>query len=93
MTYFFTVDLAERSCRLLSGLVDYLREVVRDVNKTRSYEIIASVVLLYDLHAVWHLPEGDSDYLMRWGLIKSNFSRTISRTLRIGIYAACSKGI
>ena len=37
-----------------------------------------AVVALPDhLHCVWSLPGGDSDYSMRWGLIKATFSRVI----------------
>jgi putative transposase len=82
-TYFFTVNLAERSSRLLVDRVDALREVVRDVRKAHPFEIIARVVLPDHLHAVWQLPQEDADYPMRWALIKSNFSRTIPKGERI----------
>jgi putative transposase len=82
-TYFFTVNLAERSSRLLLDRVDDLREVVRDVHKVHPFEIIAWVVLPDHLHAVWRLPESDADYSGRWGLIKSNFSRRIPKGERI----------
>jgi putative transposase len=32
------------------------------------------------LHARWTLPENDSDYVTRWGLIKSGFSRQFEFT-------------
>jgi len=35
-TYFFTVDLADRSSRLLVERVDALREVVREVRTPRT---------------------------------------------------------
>ena len=82
-TYFFTVNLAERSNRLLVDRVDDLREVVRDVLRAHPFEIVAWVVLSDHLHAVWRLPQNDADYPMRWGLIKSNFSRKIPKGERI----------
>jgi putative transposase len=82
-TYFFTVNLAVRSSRLLVDRVDDLREVVRNVHKAHPFEIIAWVVLPDHLHTVWRLPDGDSNYSMRWGLIKSNFSRCIPKGERI----------
>jgi putative transposase len=69
--------LAERSSRLLVDRVADLREVVRDVRRAHPFEIVAWVVLPEHLHAVWALPEGDSEYPMRWRLIKANFSRRV----------------
>ncbi len=35
------------------------------------------------MHAVWSLPPGDTDFPLRWSLIKSGFSRRlVSRILR-----------
>ena len=81
--YFFTVNLAERSSRLLIDQVDDLREVVRSVHKAHPFEIIAWVVLPDHRHAVWRLPEGDSAYPVCWGLIKSNFSRCVPTGERV----------
>jgi putative transposase len=38
------------------------------------------VVLPDHLHAVWTLPEADSDFSTRWRLIKSRFSRALGAT-------------
>lgn len=37
----------------------------------------AVVVLPDHLLCVWSLPDGDTDYSTRWGLIKASFSRSI----------------
>ena len=37
------------------------------------------VVLPDHLHAVWTLPEGDSDFPVRWGQIKARFSKAIPK--------------
>src|SRR6266576_7168667 len=35
------------------------------------------------LRIIWTLPAGDSDFSTRWGLIKGNFSRSISKEERV----------
>ena len=62
-TYFFTVNLAERSSRLLVDHIDDLREAVREVRRQHPFVIRAWVVLPDHLHAIWQLPESDADYL------------------------------
>ena len=82
-TFFFTVNLAERSSGLLTRHVDGLRTVVRKVRHAHPFEIVAMVVLPDHLHAIWTLPVGDRDYPMRWSLIKSGFSRLLPKAERI----------
>lgn len=82
-TYFFTVNLADRSSKLLVERVGDLREVVRDVHRNHPFKIVAWCVLPEHLHAVWELPKGDADYSMRWGLIKASFSRCVPKEERI----------
>ncbi len=46
--------------------------------------VIDAIVIMPDhLHTVWTLPEGDSDYPTRWGLIKGGFSRALPATERL----------
>jgi len=78
-TYFFTVNLADRSRRLLVEQVADLREVVRRVRRDHPFDILAWCVLPEHLHAVWTLPPGDADYPLRWGLIKAGFSRCVAQ--------------
>ena len=79
-TYFFTVNLADRSSRLLVKRIDDLRTAVRIVKQRHPFEIIAWVVLPEHIHAIWMLPEGDHDFSGRWNLIKGGFSRAIAST-------------
>jgi putative transposase len=79
-TYFFTVNLADRSSRLLVAHIDALRSAVRVVKQRHPFEIVAWVVLPEHMHAIWTLPEDDHDFSGRWALIKSGFSRAIART-------------
>lgn len=82
-TFFFTVNLADRSADLLVRHVEAFRTTVRKVRHTHPFEIVAMVVLPDHLHAVWSLPGGDRDYPMRWSLIKSGFSRALPAAERV----------
>lgn len=79
-TYFFTVNLADRSGRLLVEHVDALRHAVHVVKHRHPFAIVAWVALPDHMHAIWTLPEGDSDFSGRWSLIKAGFSRAMVRT-------------
>ena len=74
-TFFFTVNLQDRSSRLLTKHIDVLRESVRKVCHSHHIDIVAMVVLPDHLHAIWTLPLGDSNYPARWSLIKAGYSR------------------
>ncbi|MBD9478732.1 transposase [Pseudoxanthomonas sp. PXM02] len=82
-TYFFTVNLADRSSTLLVDRIDDLRNAVRTVKRRHPFDIVAWVVLPDHLHAVWTLPEGDGDCATRWMLIKAGFSRAVPKGERI----------
>ena len=79
-TYFFTVNLADRSGNLLVANVHALRAAVRQVTRRHPFQIRAMVVLPEHLHAIWTLPVDDADYPMRWNLIKAAFSRQLENT-------------
>lgn len=74
-SYFFTVVTAWRRPLLDSLSVDVLRHVVEDVRKEHPFGVDGWVVLPEHMHAIWRMPESDSDYSKRWGIIKSRFSR------------------
>ena len=82
-TYFFTVNLADRSGSLLTDRVDDLRRVVRSVKRNHPFDILAWVVMPDHLHAIWGLPEGDGDCATRWMLIKAGFSRGVPKGERV----------
>ena len=75
--YFFTVNLADRRLRLLTDHIASLRNAFRDTRVRHPFTIDAIVVLPDHLHAIWSLPEGDSDFATRWRLVKSAFSRSL----------------
>jgi putative transposase len=81
--FFFTVTLADRSSDLLIRHIDRLRRVYASVQQRHPFETIAICVLHDHMHAVWSLPPGDTDFPLRWSLIKSGFSRRlVGRILR-----------
>ncbi|MFB9263608.1 transposase [Bradyrhizobium erythrophlei] len=81
-TFFFTVVLADRSSTLLVDEVDRLRSAYRIVRERRPFETIAICVLPDHIHAVWALPDGDTDFSGRWSLIMSSFSRGLEEMPR-----------
>ncbi|MGH8234778.1 MAG: REP-associated tyrosine transposase [Rhodanobacteraceae bacterium] len=79
-TYYFTVNLADRSSCLLAERIDELRAAVRVVKQRHPFEIVAWVVLPEHMHAIWTLPDHDAGFGSRWGLVKSGFSRAVPPT-------------
>ena len=83
-TYFFTAALRDRRATLLIDQVDALITVMRDVRAIRPFRIDACVVLPDHLHAIWTLPDHDSDFPGRWKALKSHFTRVVkSRGIQI----------
>ena len=83
-TYFFTVNLLERqNNNLLVRNIGLLREVVRKVRNNHQFEIHGWVVLPDHIHCIMSLPNGDSDFALRWRLIKSGFSKQLPKNERL----------
>jgi putative transposase len=78
-SYFFTVNLADRTSTLLIDHIDLLRSAVSYTRERHSFTVDAMVILPDHLHAVWTLPLNDADYATRWRLIKTMFSRGVPR--------------
>lgn len=76
-TYFFTLCLADRRSTLLADRIDVLRGAYADTISELPVTCEAMVVLPDHLHAVWTLPEGDSDYSERWRQVKYRFTRRL----------------
>ena len=76
-SFFFTVNLADRSQHLLTERIDLLRASFKEVRSRHSFTIDAIVVLPEHLHAIWTLPEGDADFALRWRQIKAGFARRL----------------
>jgi putative transposase len=78
-TYFFTVNLADRRLGLLTENIECLRAAFRYTRHRHPFTIDAIVVLPDHLHTIWTMPESDSDFVVRWNLIKGSFSRRLPR--------------
>jgi putative transposase len=76
--FFFTVALADRSGDLLVRHIDRLRRIYKTIGARYPFETIAICVLPDHLHCIWELPAGDSDFSLRWSLIKGSFSRGLT---------------
>ena len=77
-TYFFTVNLLQRSGNdLLVRRIDALREAIRRVRLRHPFTIHGWVVLPDHMHCVVELPAGDADFALRWRLIRSGFSKAM----------------
>jgi putative transposase len=89
--WFFTVNLLDRRCRLLTDNIDALRAATRLTQTRHPFTIDAMVVLPDHIHAVWTLPPGDADFSLRWRLIKIDLPRrfpTSSGEARCALRAA-----
>ncbi len=78
--WFFTVNLLERQNNsLLIENIDVLRLAFREVKERHPFKIDAVVILPDHLHCIWTLPKNDSNYSMRWNLLKGKFSRFLAK--------------
>ena len=76
-TYFFPVNLEDRSAGLLTAEIAALRDAVRATRARHPFHIDAWVVLPDHLHCLWTLPPDDHDFPLRWRTIKALFSRAV----------------
>ncbi|MBY0575155.1 MAG: transposase [Gallionellaceae bacterium] len=74
-SYFFTLNLADRSLSLLTEHIALLRSAFEYTRERHPFIVNAIVVLPEHMHAIWTLPDGDNDFALRWRLIKTVFSR------------------
>ena len=77
-TYFFTLNLQNRSSNLLLERIDALRFAFRKVQQHHPFYIDAVVILPDHWHMMMTLPQGDFGYAKRLSLIKATFSRQIA---------------
>jgi putative transposase len=75
-TYFFTLVTHQRQPWLCSDLArPLLRNAFLQVQRKYPFSVDAIVLLPDHLHCIWTLPPGDSDYGMRWRLIKTEVTK------------------
>jgi putative transposase len=81
-TYFFTVVTNNRvSVFNDPHMVQLLRLAIKKIKDKHPFTIDAFILLPDHLHCIWTLPSDDSDFSMRWRLIKSGFSRNYKTAL------------
>lgn len=77
-SYFFTVVTYKRQPIFKNAdAIALLQKSITDVRAVHPFEIPAQVILHDHLHAIWTLPDGDSDFPMRWRQIKAAFTRAM----------------
>lgn len=75
-TYFFTVvTYRRRKLFILPENRHALRNAITEVKRRYTFSIEAWVLLPDHMHCIWTLPENDSDFSKRWGLIKAKFTK------------------
>lgn len=57
-------------------------ETTSEVRRDRPFEVKAWVVLPDHIHAIWELPDFDSDFSTRWALIKKGFTKRMKGRLK-----------
>lgn len=74
--FFFTV-VTERRAPILANVdaVTLLRSAIERTRERFPFDVDAMVVLADHLHAIWSLPESDSDYSTRWSYLKRTFTK------------------
>ncbi len=83
-TWFFTVNLAERNNnQLLIENIASLRMAFKYTQQRHPFRFEAVVILPDHLHCIWTLPPNDTDFSLRWNLLKGHFSRSIEKVERI----------
>jgi len=84
-TYFFTVVTYQRHPILLSNEArDCLHAAWTSVRNRFPFSIDAVCLLPDHLHSIWTLPEGDSNYAVRWGEIKKTFTKLFTSKAEFG---------
>jgi len=79
-TWFFTVNLAERrGNHLLVDQIDTLQRSFRYSRKSVHFVWMRWWSCRIIFHCIWTLPPGDTDFSMRWNLLKGHFSRAIEK--------------
>ncbi len=83
-TYFFTVvAYARQPILCLTESRRVLREVITEIKVSHPFEIKAWVLLPDHLHCIWELPDGDSNYSIRWGLIKAGYTKRMKDFMEV----------
>ena len=76
-TYFFTLVTHRRRPILCDDAVrSALRRAIEQVRARLQFDTVAMVLMPDHLHCIWTLPDGDTNYSLRWSQIKHGVSYT-----------------
>lgn len=91
-TYFFTVVTHRRRSFLCDDRPrTALRTAITETRGLHPFVIEAWVLLPDHLHCLWRLPEGDTDYSIRWALIQKGFTKRVNDWLDLPALSASRK--
>ena len=79
-SYFFTINLADRSSDLLIEQIETLRYAFKIVKQKHPFDIDAIVILPDHLHMLCTMPRDDANFSIRIKLIKYYFYYHIAKT-------------
>ena len=92
-TYFFTVVTYRRQKFLTMPQNRLaLRNAITATKLHYAFVIEAWVLLPDHMHCIWTLPENDSDFSRRWGLVKAKFTKQNKARLHNETWMNQSKG-
>ena len=80
-TFAFTVCLADRRQRTLTDEIDLIKRAYAATARARPFDTLALCVLPDHLHAVWRLPDGDTNYSGRWQGFKRRVTHALGRRI------------
>lgn len=79
-SYFFTVTLQDRHSSFLTQHIRLLGNAFRHARQHAPFITHAIVVLPEHLHVIWQLPIEDSNFSLRWRLIKTHFTHSLIKS-------------
>jgi putative transposase len=83
-TWFFTVNLEGRhNNHLLVENIDLLRAAFRYVKQRKFFQVEAVVIMPDHLHCIWTLLPEETDFSIRWNMLKGYFSHAMPRDEKI----------
>ncbi|MEL6465385.1 MAG: transposase [Pseudomonadota bacterium] len=75
---FFTVRAAHRGTDVFLREIDLLRAAIRETKARHPFEICEIVVLGDVIHALWRLPADDTDFALRWRMVRTLLARRVA---------------
>lgn len=91
-SFFFTVVTYRRRPWLAGdGPRAALRDAIERTRDKHPFDIDAWVLMPDHLHCIWTLPPGDTNFSIRWALIKRRVSMSLGESLHVEAWMTASK--